>query len=193
MAEEIEKDEVIEETDKETEDTESDSSSTEETDYKALAVMQEAIALAEKERADAAEALIIKNKKLSKRHADDEEEPAEKPITESRLLEILKDFKPQKDDEETNRLAEAQKKVRELQSKAEEILRASKAKGGVSSDTATTHRDGEKKVEPKLPANSPLKSYKYEGGGVYSKKLVSGKTMFVNTKAGGGERKKWIE
>jgi len=74
-----------------------------------------------------------------------------------------------------------------------EALRALKAKASVSTDTATTQRDGMDSPAPKLGANSPLNGYKHEGNGLYSKKLQSGKTIFVNTKAASNQPKKWVE
>lgn len=73
-----------------------------------------------------------------------------------------------------------------------ELARAIKAKETTYSDTALTQQDGQPKVEPKLPANSPLKQYEYKGNGLYAKKLASGKTMFKNTKAMPGQPKVWV-
>ena len=88
MADEIEKkEEVTEEVIEITEETESESSSTEETvDYEALAKQ-------ERERREAAEALLIKNKRIAKRHEEVEEEPEneeDKPITRADLADILR-------------------------------------------------------------------------------------------------------
>lgn len=74
-----------------------------------------------------------------------------------------------------------------------ELKRALKSKEGISSDDANTHFDGQKKDDPKLPENSPLKEYKYMGKGIYAKKLKSGKTIFKNTRAISGQPKMWIE
>lgn len=74
-----------------------------------------------------------------------------------------------------------------------ELKRALKSKEGISNDDANTHFDGQKKDEPKLPENSPLKEYKYMGKGIYAKKLKSGKTIFKNTRATPGTAKMWIE
>lgn len=165
-----------------------ESSSTGEIDYKALAD-------AEKARADAAEALIIKNKALAKREEKKTDE-APTAITEEKIAEIvlktLAQTKETDDSPEATAYAQAQAKVKELQAKNAEIARALKAKDTTVSDTATTHRDGEKGTEPKLPDNSPLKAFKYEGNGIYSQKLASGKTMFKNVNAGPGQPKSWI-
>lgn len=201
---ETKEEEVVEET-AETTDVEStettedsDSSSTEEVDYEALAGANEAVALAEKERADAAEALIVKNKKIASRHKDTDGEDVDeedKPITRKELEEVLSTFNPRQEEEseEAKRLIEAQNKVKELTSKKDELARALKSKDTVRSDIASTHMDGEKPIEPKLAANSPLKSYKHVSNGVYSKELPNGTKLFVNTKATGNERKKWTE
>ena len=156
-----------------------------EIDYKALAD-------AEKARADAAEALIVKNKAIAKRAEDKGEES--QGLTEERVLELIKTAttKDVDDSPEAKAYAEAQAKVKELQAKNGEIARTLKAKEGVSKDTATTHFDGEKGTEPKLPENSPLKAFKYEGNGIYSQKLSSGKTMFKNVNPGPGQPKTWV-
>lgn len=75
----------------------------------------------------------------------------------------------------------------------EELKRALKSKESVSSDTSSGHQDGLPKNEPKLPANSPLKEYKYMGNGIYSKKLASGKTLFRNSKPMPGQPHSWTE
>ena len=182
--EEEKKDVTTEATTTEQEVVTTESSSTEEIDYKALAD-------AEKARADAAEALIIKNKALAKRAENKVEETS--GLTEERVLELITKATAKTEDDslEAKAYAEAQAKVKELQAKNNEIARALKAKDGVSKDTATTQRDGEKGNEPKLPENSPLKAFKYEGNGIYSQKLASGKTMFKNTLAGPGQPKTW--
>lgn len=192
MADDIEKqeEEVEEEVDTEdvdtsTEESESESSSQEETvDY---SILYEA----EKERADAAEALIVKNKAISKRQEGKEDASG---LTEDRVLELIKQATSQKDDsDEAKRLSEAQAKVKALTAKKTELARALKNRDSAYSDTATSHQDSEKAKEPKLPEGSPLKSYKYAGNGVYTKKLANGKTMFVNTRAMANERKKWVQ
>lgn len=159
-----------------------------EIDYKALAD-------AEKARADAAEALIIKNKSMAKREEKKNDDETT-PLTEEKVAEIvakaLAQSKETDDSPEAKAYAEAQAKVKELQTKNGEIARALKAKEGVSKDSATTHRDGEKGTDPKLPENSPLKAFKHEGNGIYSLKLASGKTMFKNVNAGPGQPKSWI-
>lgn len=156
-----------------------------EIDYKALAEAQEARALA-------AEALIVKNKAIAKRAETKEGEDT--GLTEERVLELIKTATAKNEDDsvEAKALEEANKRLKELQAKNTEIVRAFKAKDGVSKDTATTQRDGEKGTEPKLPDNSPLKAFKYEGNGIYSQKLASGKTMFKNVNAGPGQPKSWI-
>lgn len=196
MAEDIEKQEELDESKKDESQESSESSLT--PDYEALAQVNEAIALAEKERADAAEALIVKNKSLAKRHRNDSEEGIEeedRPISRKDLEEALRDFKPirEEESEESKRLALAQQKVKEAEAKRGELARALKAKDSVINDSAETQRDGMQGNAPKLPDNSPLKSYKHEGNGVYSKKLASGKTMYVNTKATANDAKKWVE
>lgn len=75
----------------------------------------------------------------------------------------------------------------------EELKRALKSKESASNDSSSGHQDGMPKVEPKLPANSPLKEYKYMGNGVYSKKLSSGKTLFRNSKPMPGQPHSWVE
>lgn len=181
MADDIQKEEVIEEVVETPEEPASDSSSTEEIDYRELAE-------AERNRADAAEALIIKNKKIGKRT-----EGGEEPITREEILALIEASKEEKDDsEEQKALAAAQARVKELTGKSAEIARALKAKDGISQDTTSTQRDGLPKTEPKLPDGSPLKAFKYLGQGLYAKKLSSGKTMYINTKATGGDRKKWV-
>ena len=156
-----------------------------EIDYKALAD-------AEKARADAAEALIVKNKAIAKRAENKGEENT--GLTEERVIELIKTatVKNEDDSVEARAYAEAQAKVKELQAKNAEIARALKAKDGLSKDTATTQRDGEKGTDPKLPENSPLKAFKYEGNGIYSQKLASGKTMFKNVNPGPGQPKTWV-
>src|SRR3990172_4657249 len=72
-----------------------------EIDYKALAE-------AEKARADAAEALIVKNKNIDKRT---------EPLTEERVLELITLAKENADSPEVKALEEAQRKLKELQGK----------------------------------------------------------------------------
>lgn len=159
------------------------------TDYKAIAEANEALAVAEKERADAAEALIIKNKKIEKRQGQGDE-----TLTEERVLELIEASKVKVDDsEEAKRLDEANKKVKEAQAKTAELARALKAKETASKDIISAQRDGLPGAAPKLPENSPLKTYKYDGNNIYSKKLPSGKTLFRNTKPNPGEPKSWVE
>lgn len=155
-----------------------------EIDYKTLAE-------AEKLRADAAEALIIKNKNITKRQEGKEGEQA--GLTEERVLELINAAKSTDESPEAKALAEAQKNLKIIQAKNAEIARALQNKTTPQRDVAGTQRDGEATIEPKLPEGSPLKSYKHEGNGIYSKKLASGKTLKINTKAGVGEQKKWIE
>ena len=154
-----------------------------EIDYKTLAE-------AEKVRADAAEALIIKNKNIAKRQEGKEGEIL---LTEERVLELINQAKADTDESpEAKALAEAQKNLRVIQAKNTEIARALKNKGTPVKDVAGTERDGEKGTEPKLPEGSPLKAYKHEGNGIYSKKMPNGKTLFINTKASAGQQKKWV-
>lgn len=82
---------------------------------------------------------------------------------------------------------------KKIVAKNAELLRALKAKEGVSNDSANTQFDGMPNAVPKLPTNSPLKDYKYMGKGIYALKLKSGKTLFRNAKAGPGEKKSWVE
>lgn len=154
---------------------------TPEPDYKALAE-------AEKARADAAEALIIKNKSITKRN----DEPS--ALTEERVLELIRTAKDDSDESpEAKALADAQAKVKTLQSEKDELLRAQKGKDGTSSNPASTHRDPLPEVAPKLAPGSPLAGFQHLGNGLYSKKLATGKTMFKNTQAQGNERKSWVE
>ena len=148
------------------------------------------LAEAEKVRADAAEALIIKNKNIAKRQEGKEGETS---LTEERVLELINQAKADTDESpEAKALAEAQKNLRVIQAKNTEIARALKNKGTPVKDVAGTERDGEKGTEPKLPEGSPLKAYKHEGNGIYSKKMPNGKTLFINTKASVGQQKKWV-
>ena len=162
-------------------------------DYKAIAESNAEMLAAEKARADAAEALITKNKALLKRQEIKDEE--DKPLTRKEALELIEATKIRDDDDsvEAKALIDANKRVKELEAKNTEIARALKAKDGVSKDSTTTHFDGSPNSDPKLPDNSPLKAYKYLGNGVYSKKLVSGKTMFRNANPGPGQQKTWVE
>lgn len=159
-----------------------------EVDYKALAD-------AEKARADAAEALIIKNKAIAKREEKKNDDGPD-PLTEEKVAEIvakaLAQSKETDDSPEAKAYAEAQAKVKELQAKNAEIARALKSKNTASNNSATTHFDGQKGTEPKLPENSPLKEFTHIGNGVYSLKLKSGKTMFKNTNPGPGQPKTWV-
>lgn len=82
---------------------------------------------------------------------------------------------------------------KKIVAKSNEMKRALKSKETASSDGVSAQRDGLPKNEPKLSDDSPLKKYKYEGNGVYSKKLATGRTMFVNTKAMPGQPKHWTE
>ena len=155
-----------------------------EIDYKTLAE-------AEKVRADAAEALIIKNKSIAKRKEGDGETPV---LSEKRVSELIQQALTSQDvSPEATALAEAQKNLRVIQAKNAEIARALKNKSTPVKDVAESHRDGEQAPAPKLPEGSPLKSYKHEGGGIYSKKLANGKTLYINSKPGMGEQKKWVK
>ncbi len=186
MADDIEnKEEVAEETtDVVAEVAESDAPSQEqEVDYKILAE-------AEKVRADAAEALIIKNKNIAKRQEGGETTT----LTKEDVLALIAESKGNADESpEAKALEEAQKNLKIIQARNTEISRALKNKGTPQRDVAGTQRDGETVAEPKLPEGSPLKSYKHEGNGIYSKKLASGKTLYKNTKAGVGEAKTWVK
>lgn len=154
-----------------------------EIDYKTLAEAN-AVALA------AAEALIIKNKNIAKRQEGGETTT----LTKEDVLALIAQAKAGEDDSpEAKALAEAQRNLKIIQGKNAEIARALKNKATPQRDVAGTQRDGETIADPKLPEGSPLKSYKHEGGGIYSKKLASGKTLYMNTKAGVGEQKKWVK
>jgi len=158
-----------------------------EIDYKTLKTLAEA----EKVRADAAEALIIKNKSIAKRKEGDGETPV---LSEKRVSELIQQALTSQDvSPEATALAEAQKNLRVIQAKNAEIARALKNKSTPVKDVAESHRDGEQAPAPKLPEGSPLKSYKHEGGGIYSKKLANGKTLYINSKPGMGEQKKWVK
>lgn len=74
-----------------------------------------------------------------------------------------------------------------------ELARAVAAKDTVTADAASAQRDGMEQVKrTDLPKDSILKGYKHEGGSIYSKKLSSGATMFVNAKPRPGEKKTWV-
>ncbi len=77
--------------------------------------------------------------------------------------------------------------------KTAELARALQSKDTASADTASGQHDGIPSVAPKLPENSPLKSYKHEGGSIYSKKLESGRTMYVNTNPQVGQPARWTD
>ncbi len=169
-------------------DTSKDSSSTEEkTDYKAIAET-------EKARADKAEGLIVKDKKISKRHkedGEDEVDPQDKPITQRQLNEALATTADQtrkavygeqiKDiassiaetAEEAEAIIEFHKnrsfpndlsireQLEEVQAivnrkvnkaRLSEAMRAKQAKGGVSKDGSSTHRDPQVGRQPKISA-----------------------------------------
>lgn len=159
-----------------------------EPDYKALSESATALAAAEKARADAAEALIIKNKQIGKRT----DEP--QALTEERVLELINSAKGDSDDSpEAKALAAAQATVKQVEAENAELRRGLKSKDGSSSNPASTHRDPLPEVAPTLPPGSPLTGFKHLGNGIYSKKLASGKTMFKNTRAQGNERKSWVE
>lgn len=94
---------MVEEIDREgeeetTEETQTEDSTEEETtpddpSKKDEEVDYEALARAERERADAAEALIVKNKKTEKRHKNEDEDEVdedEKPLTRREFLELSK-------------------------------------------------------------------------------------------------------
>lgn len=167
-------------------EAEAASSSTEEIDYKVIAEANEALAKAEAARADAAEALIVKNKAIEKRQVNP-------TLTEERVLELIKTATKEEASPEALALEEATKNLAIAKAKTAEIARSLKAKEGTRSDSANTHFDGEKGTAPKLQDNSPLKEFKYEGNGIYSQKLKSGKTMYKNQNAGPGQPKTWVE
>lgn len=157
-----------------------------EIDYKALAD-------AERARADAAEALIIKNKAIAKRNQPDSDD---KPLTKADVQDIVSStFAELKEKSELTpeekELETAKERIRQLEAQNEEKARALKAKAAKTA-TATSQRDGDAPVAPKLPANSPLRSYTYVGKGIYSKKLANGKTIYRNTKATGIQQKTWV-
>jgi len=82
---------------------------------------------------------------------------------------------------------------KKIVAKNNELARALRAKDTISNDSTGEHRDGLPNEVPKLPENSPLKGYKYEGGSIYSKVLPSGKTLFRNAKPTPGQPKAWVE
>ena len=82
---------------------------------------------------------------------------------------------------------------KKIVAKNNELARALRAKDTISNDSTGEHRDGLPNEVPKLPENSPLKGYKYEGGSIYSKVLPSGKTLFRNAKPSPGQPKAWVE
>jgi len=82
---------------------------------------------------------------------------------------------------------------KKIVAKNAELARALRAKDTISNDSMGEHRDGLPNEVPKLPENSPLKGYKYEGGSTYSKVLPSGKTLFRNAKPSPGQPKSWIK
>lgn len=188
MAEDIKKEEVVEEEVVETDESakDSESSSTEEVDWKAVAD-------AEKARADAAEKLIVKNKSISKRQEkkEDEEKP-ESGLTEERVLELINASKGDADDPDVKALAEAQRRVKELEGKNSEITRTIKKKDTTRTETTVEKRDAEKGTAPKLPENSPLKGFEHKGNGIYAKKLPNGQQHFVNRNAGPGQKRAWV-
>ena len=185
MADELEeKEESLDEGQTESENESDAPLQEDEVDYKLLAE-------AEKARADAAEALIVKNKNIAKRKEGTEET---QQLSEDRVLELIRQAKAEEyDSPESQALAEAQKNLKVIQAKNAEIARALKNKDNPQREVAGSQRDGEQTPQPKLPEGSPLKDYKHEGNGIYSKKLASGKTLKINTKATVGQTKKWIE
>lgn len=185
----------VETTEVKTEEVTTESSSTEDTtDYKAIAEAEKARADAAEEARLAAEALIVKNKAIAKRQENKEGE--QQPLTEDKVAEIVKNVlastKAEDDSPEAKALEEANKKLAETKAKLAEVARAQQSSEQKRSDSATTHFDGSKVTAPKIAENSPLKDFKYEGNGIYSQKLSSGKTMFKNTNAGPGQPKTWI-
>lgn len=145
------------------------------------------LADAEKARADAAEALIVKNKNIEKRQKGDDT-----TLTKDDVLELIKQSKEGDESPEAKALAEAQQNLKAVQAKNAEIARALKSKETPSKAAPGTQRDGDKPLEPKLPEGSPLKSYTHQGNGVYFKKMPNGKTLYINTKATANQPKKWV-
>lgn len=158
-------------------------------DYKALHEQSEALREAEKARADAAEALIVKNKNIQQRKEGDPQ-----GLTEERVREIVLEAQKKGDDSpEAKILSDAQAKVKKLEGERDEAIRALAGKEKTLKDPPSTQHDPLPEQAPKLPDGSPLKDFKHLGNGLYSMKLSTGKTMFKNTKAQGNERKSWIE
>ncbi len=77
--------------------------------------------------------------------------------------------------------------------RSNELARTLQSRDTAGNDIASSHRDPMEPLKPKLTPNSPLKDYTLDKTtGVYSKKLKSGKTHFVNPKALAGQRKSWV-
>lgn len=160
-----------------------------EPDYKALAEQNAALAAAEKARADAAEALIVKNKNIQKR-----DDGSPQLLTEERVKELISEAQKSGDDSpEAKALTDAQAAVKQVMAKNEELKRALAGKDTVQKNPPSTHQDPLPEEAPKLAPGSPLADFKHLGNGLYSKKLATGKTMFKNTRAQGNERKSWVE
>ena len=144
----------------------------------------EALAKAEKARADAAEALLIKNKAISKRNKEGGEIPEEdKPITKKDLEEFKASFTPKGDDSlEEKALKEAKENLAKLETTNAELARALKGKATINTNSAGTHQDPPEGDAPKISANDAkgLKSAGYVWDGVkriWKKKLGGGKFL----------------
>jgi len=144
----------------------------------------EALAKAEKARADAAEALLIKNKAIAKRAKDGDELPDEdKPITKKDLEAFRASLTPVKEEEspEEKALKEAKEKLETVNA---ELVRALKGKSGINTNPAGTHQDPPQGDMPKISANDSkgLKSAGYEWDGVkrvWKKKLGNGQYLYA--------------
>jgi len=168
----------------------------EQPDYKALAEANEAMAKAEKIRADAAEALIIKNKEITRRNKDGNAEGEDKPVTKKDLEELEARLKPKLNEEspEEKALKEANENLEKIKIQHAELARAFKSKAGVNNNPASGHEDGTPGVEPKMDEGDKkmMKSAGFEYDTVkklWKKKLGGGK--FIYTKD--SKTKEWIE
>ena len=187
MADEVEKpEEAPEPVEPETPEVPTEVPLEEKVDYEALAE-------ARKEALEAAEALIIKNKAIARRHKTDAEEPVaeeDMPLTRKDLAEALSNFQPNREveTEESKRLSEATKRVKELEAKNSEIVRAMKAKDGAITKAPANYRDPMGGSEPKISANDAKgikdAGYAWDGGKrMWRKKLPDGRyAQFRNLK-----------
>lgn len=153
---------------------------------------------AQRERAEAAEALIIKNKAMAKRHKDDDPEEIpeeERPITRKELEEALSNFKPKSEEsDEAKRLAEANRRIKEIEAQKAEIARALKSKEQVTTAEPGTHRDPTPGAMPKISAIDAkgLKDSGYTWDGIkrlWKKPLSGGKYLYTRNL----QDKEWIE